>query len=307
MKKIFSLFLVTSLVITASLVFSFRSGADFGDFSGDADYGGGGDYDYDNDYDYGDDDYGTSSGSLFSGGADTVFIAVIVIAIIVFSMITSKKKGSNGTTSTFTGGRTNNIGYSAPTGLNPIESYSSIDPDFSEEELKEWISNSYVRLQQAWQNKDLSPVQTLLSGAYYAQMTSQLDNYKHLRRTNKIDRIAVLGVTLLGWRQESGNDIMIANVRAKICDFVIDDDTRNVVSGDPSKEKLMEYEWTLSRTSGQREEKQEGKTADNCPNCGAPIDLNKSAICPYCNSVIKSAEHSWVIVTIKGISQKTMN
>lgn len=307
MKKFFTVIVVAALVFTASLTFSFRSGADFGDFSGDADYGGGNDYDYDYDYDYDDYDYGTSSRGLFSGSTDTVFIAIFVIAIIAFTFITNKKKGSTGTTSTFTGGKTNDIGYSAPVGLNPIESYSSVDPDFSEEELKEWISNSYVRLQQAWQNKDLTPVQTLLSDAYYSQMTSQLENYKRLHRTNMIDRIAVFGVTLLGWREESGCDIINANIRAKICDYVVDDKTGNVVSGDPSKEKYMEYEWTLSRTSGQKSEKNDNTTASNCPNCGAPIDLNKSATCPYCNSVIKSAKHDWVIVTIKGISQKTMN
>ena len=132
MKKFFTVIVVAALVFTASLTFSFRSGADFGDFSGDADYGGGNDYDYD--YDNDDYDYGTSSGSFFSGGSDTVFIAIIVVAIIVFSLVTSKKKGIGRTTSTLSGGSSNNIGYSSPVGLNPIASYSSVDPDFSEEE-----------------------------------------------------------------------------------------------------------------------------------------------------------------------------
>lgn len=306
MKKFFSAVLAAALLIAVSLAFSVKSGADFGDFSGDADYGGN-DYDYDYGYDDNDYDYGGSSGGFFSGGSDTVIIAVIVIGIIIFTFVTDKKKGRASRGATFTGGRTNNIGYTAPTNLNPIGAYSSVDPEFSEEELKEWISNSYVRLQKAWQNKDLTPVQTLLSDAYFAQMTSQLENYKRLRRTNMIDRVAVFGVTLLGWRQESGCDVISANIRAKICDYVVDDKTGNVVSGDPSKEKLMEYEWTLSRTSGEKSGKSEGTTASNCPNCGAPIDLNKSAKCPYCDSVIKSAKHDWVIVTIKGISQTTMN
>ena len=42
-----------------------------------------------------------------------------------------------------------------------------------------------------------------------------------------------------------------------------------------------------------------------CPSCGAPLDINASARCPYCDSVIQRADHDWVICSIKGVSQVT--
>ena len=42
----------------------------------------------------------------------------------------------------------------------------------------------------------------------------------------------------------------------------------------------------------------------NCPNCGAVVDVNKSAKCPYCDSVLNAATHGWVITTIQGLEQR---
>ena len=150
-------------------------------------------------------------------------------------------------------------------------------------------------------------MQTLLSDAMYSQMTSQLkNNYIIRKRTNVIDRISVLDVTLVGWSQDSTEDRIIARLRTRITDYIKDDVTGTIISGSPSREKFMEYEWALTRTTGVTTAMQRGTVTTNCPNCGAPIDINKSSICPYCDSVIKSGTHDWVISTIKGISQRTI-
>ena len=304
MKRFISLLLV--IVISASLItaLTIGAGADFGGFSGDADFGGGddgySDWDYDDYDDY--DDYGIRT---FTGSFLPVPAAIIIIVFVVIVYIILTKKGiiSNSRVR-------NNIHVNeAPRmnlALNSMASYRNLDPEFSEETLKEWISNSYVRLQRAWQAKDLSDVQTLLSDAYYAQMDAQLESMRSRHITNVIDKIAVLGVSLSGWRQDAGCDIIVAELRTRIVDYTIDDRTGDVIGGNNSKEKFMIYEWTLSRTSGVKSSSGAGTKAANCPNCGAPIDLNKSAVCPYCDSVIKSATHDWVITTIKAVSQQTV-
>ena len=44
--------------------------------------------------------------------------------------------------------------------------------------------------------------------------------------------------------------------------------------------------------------------AVNCPNCGAPVEINKTARCPYCGSNTTENDE-FVINTIKGVSQRT--
>ncbi|MBR6917147.1 MAG: TIM44-like domain-containing protein, partial [Clostridia bacterium] len=191
--------------------------------------------------------------------------------------------------------------------LCSIEELSSIDPDFSAESMKEWISNAYVRMQNAWQAKDLSSVESLFSGAYFAQMETQLDNnYIKAGRTNIIENIAVLGVELVGWRKEADVTVLIAQVSTRISDYTVDDETGDVIKGDPSKEKFMKYEWSLSRSAASKTECGDGVSAKNCPNCGAPLNINKSSVCEYCGSVVKSSRHDWVINSIKGLAQRTV-
>ncbi len=298
MKKLLSVTAVVLLIVALAIFLTIGAGADFGGFSGDADYGGGGD-DYGGSWDY-DDDYSSGGGSSLPLPASVTIIVIVGIVYIIIRF-----KGVKGAPVS----RAMNSGATATprASLNDITSYKNIDPSFSEEALKEWISNAYVRLQNAWQAKDLSSVQTLISDAYYAQMNAQLEAYRRDHKTNRVEKIAVLGVSLIGWRQEMENDVIIAEVRTRITDYTVDDRTGKVIAGDASREKFMEYEWSLSRSTGLTSNvTKEGTKATNCPNCGAPIDLNKSAICPYCDSVIKTASHDWVINTIKGLSQQTI-
>ena len=48
-----------------------------------------------------------------------------------------------------------------------------------------------------------------------------------------------------------------------------------------------------------------GIGSNYCPNCGAPVELNASAKCLYCGSIITAESQTFVLNGIRGISQKT--
>ena len=190
--------------------------------------------------------------------------------------------------------------------VKPIISYSSVDPNFSVEAFKQRLSNIYVRLQNAWQAKDLEPVRPFLTDALYNQYDMQLSNYRHTKTTNVVEHIAVLGISITGWKQQGGEDVIIAVLRSRINDYVIDDATGQVVRGSRTAEKFMEYEYALSRKTGVKTASAKGVRTVNCPNCGSPIDINQSAVCKYCGSTLQAAPEDWVISGIKGLSQRTV-
>ncbi len=308
MKRFLTVLISLMLILTISVALAGKSGADFGDFGGDYDYDYG-DYDYDDyddyDYDYYDDDddwgFGFFSGGGGSNGSST-FGAILLLAIIIIVILFIKKKSSSQPTVT----PHNTAPYRVPNDLKEMSSYQTEDPAFSSEKMREWIANAYVRLQKAWQAKDLAPVQTLLSDALYSQMAGQLESrYKAQGQTNIVDRIAVLQTTLLGWKREADKDVIMARLQTRVTDYVVNDADGRVVRGDPETEKFMTYEWTLIRSVGETTSEENGVKVQNCPNCGAPVDLNRAATCPYCGSLIKSEKHGWVISNIRGISQQT--
>ena len=186
-----------------------------------------------------------------------------------------------------------------------IAQLKELDPNFSEEAMKEKIGNLYIRMQDCWQNKKWDEMRTSMTDALFNQMGNQLDALIRNGQTNYIERIAVLGVDLTGFGQDEKNDIITAIVNTRIVDYTVSDETGAVVSGNKTAERFMTYEWTLVRTKGTKTVKAESNETAHCPNCGAPLDLNHTAKCEYCGAIITAAEYDWVISAIKGIAQRT--
>lgn len=298
MRNSFKVFAILSIFILLFTLSPLSAVADFGDFGGSADYGGGGDWggggswDSDSSWDSGG-DYGDSDEISLPG---ILIILIIVVIVSLRDTAKRKKKRSGGA----------QIRGAAPTtGLQPMGDIMTWDPDFSGDDVKQRLSNLYVQMQNCWQAKDLSPLRGDFTDQQFAQYDRQLQKYRDAGQTNIVERIAVLGVDLKGVKRDDKNDILVARLRTRVTDYVIDDATGKVVRGSKTAEKFMEYEWTLVRARGGKTRKQEGDEAFHCPSCGAPMDINQSAKCAYCGTVVSKADYDWVIAGIKGLSQRT--
>ena len=281
--------------------------ADAGNFSGGSDYGGssggdswGGSSSWGSDYSSG--GYYYSDGGDSSGdGGGGFFIFLIIGAIVLFLYF--KNKGKMNAASQSAGTAT--VAGAAQGALKPVSALLTDDPEFSENELKEKISNLYMKLQDAWEGKAWEPMRAHMTDELYNQFARQLDEYIRNHQTNHVDRIAVLGVELRGVRQDEVNDAVIARVKSRIVDYVVDDNTGALISGSKTKELFMEYEWTLIRSRGVKTEHSDNPETVHCANCGAPLEISYSAKCGYCGSVTVNSQYDWVISAIKGISQRS--
>lgn len=282
----------------------FTAQADFGDFSADSDYGsswdagswsGGGhsyDYDYDNIYGY------VSPFHLFRFGGISSITIVLILAVIYFLYESSKTSKSSG----------KRARGAAPTDvsmLHPMAEYTALDPQFSSSDLESKLANMYVAFQEAWQAKNLETLRPYLTDTLYARCDRQIDAYRKNGWTNRMEHIAVLGVQLLGWKQEGGNDVIVARLQTKQIDYVTDDAIGTLVRGSNTKEKFMTYEWVLLRACGMTTAASSGTSVQQCPHCGAPVNINKTAKCDYCGSILTTDAMSWAVNEIKGLSQRT--
>ena len=178
--------------------------ADFGDFAGDADYGGGGGGGYGGG---GGDSDSSSGGSIdivelfnmifsigrFLGWKGMLILLTIIIILYKTGQF-SQRRSSGQPVQTYTPPPGNEI-------LEPISSYLTIDPNFSEADFKEKISNFYIHFQQSWQAKDISDLRPYLTDTFFAKADRQLDNYRRSGQTNHVDRPTVLSVVLKGWKR----------------------------------------------------------------------------------------------------------
>jgi len=307
---------LTKRIITVCIVFTLclavlmpSASADFGSFSGESDFSY--DYnDYDYDYDYGgsyDDDLGDAiafgTGLMLGGGGGSSSLGaiIVIVAIVLIIMRNKKRKAGSGHANTI------HVGSTGQPQLRGMNEYLAIDPQFDSAAMTQKISNLYVQMQNCWQDKDLEPLRPYFTDTLFTQYDRQADAMRAGGRTNYVERIAVMDVTLQGFYQSGGADFIVARLQTRIVDYTLNDADGTLVSGDRNKEKFMTYEWTLSRPSGKTSGSQSGMKDSKCPNCGAPLDINQSARCPYCDSVITTDDHDFVISAIRGISQRTMD
>ncbi|MDY3243066.1 MAG: TIM44-like domain-containing protein [Candidatus Limiplasma sp.] len=289
-----------ALLAAALLLFAgARALADAGGFAGDGDYGSwdsGSSWDSDSSWDSGSSWYGSSSDSSSGDGELDGWVtivtggAIVVIAIWI-DLSERKKKRSAG---------------KKPKNLRPVEDLLDTDPDFDEAALCEQISNLYVRMQNAWTAKDFSVMRPFFTDGLYQQFDRQLQQIAAAGKTNHIDDIGVLDVSLLGWKEKDEKQWLTARVKTRITIYSTDDQTGKIVSGSKKEVKLMEYEWTLVRASDQKTFGEEEVRSVHCPNCGATLSINHSAECPYCGSVVTCNEYGWTIAQIRGVAQKTV-
>lgn len=306
MKKLLSKktgILILILLLLSCLLVIYAM-ADAGSFSGSSDYGGGGGWSGGSDYssDWGSSGYSSGDSGEFS--FSSVISIIFVVLIIIF--FAAKKKGTGISGSTPAG--------AAPTSsasLSPVSTLLDEDPNFSEAKIKEKVANLYVQMQNSWQDKDFEPMRAHMTDALYSQFARQLDDIAAASCTNYVERIAVLDVNITGWMRDDVNDSLVAIINTRIVDYTVNDKTGKLVSGSRTAEKFMCYEWTLVRSKGMQTPAPSGNGSEgistiHCPSCGAPVEINQSAKCPYCDSIISAKDYDWVISSIKGISQRTV-
>ncbi|MBQ9359450.1 MAG: TIM44-like domain-containing protein [Lachnospiraceae bacterium] len=284
-----------------ALIFAFHplsARADFGDFAGDTDYGGGGDYDSGG-WSSDSDDYDSSSGSGDFGAGDVIG-TLIFIGIVIYYLV----KGRENKSTKRKGGQPAGAAVTPDGMLMPMSEYASLDPNFNEAAFREHMSNLYVQMQQEWHNKDIEPLKPYFTDAYWNQMDRQLDQKRKAGQTPCTERIAVLETTPRGFYQSAGMDHIVVRMRARLVAYVLDDKTGKVISGDMNREKFMEYEWDVCRKSGVVTGAA-GMQTVSCPHCGAPLNINQTAKCPYCDSIVTLVNEDWALNNIKGVSQQT--
>ena len=300
-----------ALLLCVFLLLPTAARADLGDFSGGGDYGGdSGGSSWDSGSSWGSDS-GDSGffffpmGSTDSGGGGGAFGSILfwAVLILIVVMVMNRKNQHSAPHA----GQAAGAARTPDSKLTPMSEYAVLDPNFSESDMREKLSNIYVQMQNGCTARNIEALRPYFTDALYQQFDRQIKNLIASRRINMVERIAVLDVNLRGYFQEGGEDHLVAELKTRITDYIVSEDDGALLSGSKTAEKFMTYEWDLSRPTGTLTEAQAATTQRHCPNCGAPLSVNESAKCPYCDSVITFKDHDWTIYAVKGIAQRTVN
>lgn len=305
MKKIKSFLMIVILFIC---LFTTQVFADVGSFE---DYSGGSSWDSGRSWDSGsswsssswDDDY-SSSGSggffIFSGPG-----GIIILIVIVILAVYSKKHKNNHPYDYIHNRKVESYRMQDKQQLEAREKQienkiQQTDPNFNKEEFVAWSKNLFIKLQQAWTDRDWETIRTFETESLFEQHKNQLQGYIDNNQINVMDRICVNYANLYNYREEGDKEILVVRLNSRMEDYIIDATTKEVLKGEKGLDKVNTYLLTFIRKKGVKT--QAGTTqvnTTNCPNCGAPTKITSAGRCEYCGSVITTGEYNWVLSNLE--------
>ena len=175
-----------------------------------------------------------------------------------------------------------------------------IDPHFVESKFLSWTKSLFIKMQNAWTNRDWEQIRIFETQELFEQHKAQIQSYIDLKRINILDRVSIKYATIYKFRQEDGRDIVDVALKVVMKNYVIDEETQELVDGNPYKDYTRVYKLTFERKTGVLTKAGKMKiSTKNCPNCGATTEIIASGKCNYCGSVITTGDYSWVLSGIE--------
>ncbi len=288
MKKKLILFLtIITTIFAFSYVVKADSGWDFDYDSGGSDWSSSSSSDWgSSSWDYDDYDRGSSGGGVIITSDDGVFFVfffgMVIFIVIFFTIIGTAKKFQK--LSSSINSTTNNIYNDLPQ-----EKINEIDNTLQLEEFKKEVFEIYKKIQIAWMDFDYDTIRENTTDELFNMYNSQLETLKVKKQKNIMSDFTYNDAKVYDIRKEKDAIIVKVYLFVKCYDYVVKEENNEVVRGNKNRKACVKYELTFvkSATNHNKQEK--------CPNCGAPVDINSSAICPYCDSTLVKLSGSYVL------------
>ena len=313
-RKRLMLLLLAAVITTVAVLLPLQAGLGFGDFDSGSDWGGsdsggsdwGGSDWGGSDWDWGSSSSGSSSRSSGRSGSSGLAIVVWIIIIIVWLMIKfagyeSQRSRRQETARRREPERPENSG---------LEELTKRDPLFDRLALFEWCKELFVKMQETWEQGDITPVQYGFTVDAWNRFNTQLQMKNARGETTHVRDIDITSVQLVEYSYNSATEKLLVSIVAEYNVWVTNREGKNI-QGSPSTRHRMHYRWTLQRPSGTltpgRSAAQQDKEQMRCPHCGAELDLSAFAECPFCKAQISGSKADWLVADITAVSQLTIH
>lgn len=195
--------------------------------------------------------------------------------------------------------------FSTDTKDNTFEIESKLkehDELFSTTKFIAWSKEVFITLQNAWSERDWSKVRPFENEELYKLHEIQLKEYINKGRVNKLEEINVNKAFLAVYKQSEEYEYLTVHMQVRMIDYIVDESTEKVINGNPNIPVRNNYLLTFMRKIGVLTDPAKSNMSTNrCPNCGAPTQITSAGQCEYCNFIVTTGEHDWVLTNIENI------
>ncbi len=171
----------------------------------------------------------------------------------------------------------------------------NLDPTFTESSFKTKVDNIFVMLHVSLMTDNLKRVDHFISDNVYEKFNSRLNTLNSNNEREMFDELNVKSTDIINVEVMENKFVITVRIISRYMNYIVDKTTNNYKRGNNTsrieKENILIFE-------KKRNAKKEG-VVRFCPNCGHPMDVNKSGFCEFCNSTYNQEDYDWVLTDIK--------
>lgn len=236
-----------------------------------------------------------SGGSVSAGGgpsAGTVIVIILLVILVVWIIYVNKRKQAPERA-------TIDVDQSLRgAGLAALKQH---DPDFDPAAFVTRTKAVVAKVNEAWLGGNMGPARRAISDGVYVRFQTQLGLLKADGLRNVMTDWRVVSADILA----AVSDPLWDTVHVKIVGEARDKDVALSLGAEQAKREvgkqpLAQYHevWSFVRRRGKKSKQGVPALEGKCPSCGADLPLSEVVKCEYCQALVNSGEHDWVLAEI---------
>ena len=219
------------------------------------------------------------SSSSSSGSSDGSWAGIIIwfVIIVIIIILTSRR------------GKSYNVPESRlQSNTVAIAKLKELIPGFDDKKFLEDGYKMFLDVEDAWMNFELDKVHNIITDEMFNMYESQLSSMEVKGEQNIMSGFNLKDCVITNYINQNDNLEVETKYIIEFYDYIIDKESGKVLRGSKTNKLRMYYDFTFIMKNTEQK-------IDKCPNCGAPVEVNASGVCPYCNSKIVGENTSWVM------------
>ena len=170
----------------------------------------------------------------------------------------------------------------------------TLDPTFTESSFKTKVDNIFVMLHMSLMTDNMKRVDHFISNEVYEEFTNRLNVLNNNNEKQMFDELNVKSTDIIKVVITPNKYIITVRLISRYMDYIVDKESFNFKRGNNTSRIEKENILTFEKN---RNAKVQG-VVRFCPNCGHPMDVNKSGFCEYCHSTYNQENYDWVLTNI---------
>ena len=178
------------------------------------------------------------------------------------------------------------------------------DPAFDEAGFLNGVATSFALVQRAWCEQLPAESRKVMADGIWLRHRTQIEEMAAAGRRNVLEDLHIGRSEIVDCVTDADSDSITVRIHAYSRDYDVAAPSEGqpggqIVRGDRVM-RLWTEDWTFTRASSATTKAGSG-TRQNCPNCGAPLDLDAAGTCAYCKQLVMAGAYDWVLSRIEQV------